>query len=199
MKQEASDKFHGGQRHDFFFSAISIITPFECDLSIPDIQDTVVGNGHPVSIPSKVMDHSGRITERRFAVCNPFLFVTAVYQVEEIQRIFVLLRTAAEIEIHGFQCCQTLTAEHVGKHFDGNEELLTGRYPLTNLVQSATGNDTMNMRMKVKPLSPGMQHLNTANLRTKVFLVPGQLCQGFRCTGEKQAIQFFLIRQEQRI
>ena len=42
MKQKASDKLHGGQRHDFFFSAISIITPFECDLSIPDIQNPVV-------------------------------------------------------------------------------------------------------------------------------------------------------------
>ena len=59
MEQKASDKLHGGQRHDFFFSAISIITPFECDLSIPDIQDTVVGNGHPVSIPPKIMDYSG--------------------------------------------------------------------------------------------------------------------------------------------
>ena len=42
MKQEAPDKFHGGQRHDFFFSAIGIIPPFECDLSVPDIQNPVV-------------------------------------------------------------------------------------------------------------------------------------------------------------
>ena len=59
MKQEAPDKFHGGQRHDFFFSAIGIIPPFECDLSIPDMHDPVIGNGNPVSIPPKVMDHSG--------------------------------------------------------------------------------------------------------------------------------------------
>ena len=59
MKQEAPDKFHGGQRHDFFFSAIGVIPPFECDLSVPDVQDPVVRNGHPVSIPPEVMDHSG--------------------------------------------------------------------------------------------------------------------------------------------
>ena len=59
MKQEAPDELHGGQRHDFFFSAIGIIPPFECDLSVPDVQDPVVGNGHPVSIPPEVMDHSG--------------------------------------------------------------------------------------------------------------------------------------------
>ena len=114
MEQEAPDKFHGGQRHDFFFSAIGIIPPFECNLAISDIQDPVVGNGHPVSIPSKVMDHSGRITERRFAVCNPFLFLTAVYQVEEITGILILFRATAEIKIHCFQCCQELAAEYPG-------------------------------------------------------------------------------------
>ena len=42
MKQETPDKLHGGQCHDFFFSAIGIIPPFECDLSVPDIQDPVI-------------------------------------------------------------------------------------------------------------------------------------------------------------
>ena len=42
MKQEAPDKLHGGQRHDFFFSARGIIPPFECDLPVPDIQNPVV-------------------------------------------------------------------------------------------------------------------------------------------------------------
>ena len=58
MKQKTSDKFHGRQCHDFFFSAIGIIPPFECNLSIPDIQDSVVGNGHAVGISSEVMDYS---------------------------------------------------------------------------------------------------------------------------------------------
>ena len=59
MKQETPDEFHGGQRHDFFFSAIGIIPPFECNLSIPDIQDSVVGNGHAVGVSSEIMDYSG--------------------------------------------------------------------------------------------------------------------------------------------
>ena len=59
MEQETPDKLHGRQRHGFFFSAIGVIPPFECDLSVPDVQDTVVGNGHSVSIPPKIMDYSG--------------------------------------------------------------------------------------------------------------------------------------------
>ena len=47
--------FHGRQCHDFFFSAIGIIPPFECNLSIPDIQDSVVGNGHAVGVSSEIM------------------------------------------------------------------------------------------------------------------------------------------------
>ena len=42
MKQETPDKLHSGQRHDFFSSAIGVIPPFECDLSVPDIQDPVI-------------------------------------------------------------------------------------------------------------------------------------------------------------
>ena len=59
MKQETADKFHGGQRHDFFFFAIGIIPPFECDLSVSDVQDPVVGNGDPVSIPAEIVNHTG--------------------------------------------------------------------------------------------------------------------------------------------
>ena len=58
MKQKTSDKFHGRQCHDFFFSAIGIIPPFECNLSIPDIQDSVVGNGHAVGVSSITPDES---------------------------------------------------------------------------------------------------------------------------------------------
>jgi hypothetical protein len=52
------------------------------------------------------------------------------------------------------------------------------------------------MRMKVKPLAAGMKHFDTSDLRTKIFLVPSQMCQGFRCAREKQPIQLLLIRQE---
>ena len=59
MKQEASDKFHSRKCHHFFFVPVGIVPPFECDLSVPDIQDPVVGNRNPVSIPPEVMDYSG--------------------------------------------------------------------------------------------------------------------------------------------
>ena len=39
MEQETPDKLHGGQRHVFFFIAIGIIPPFECDLAVSDIQE----------------------------------------------------------------------------------------------------------------------------------------------------------------
>ena len=61
----------------------------------------------------------------------------------------------------------------MGKHFDGNEEFLSGGNPLTDLVQSATGNNTVNMRMKMEILPPSMKYLNAADLCAKIFLVPG--------------------------
>ena len=61
----------------------------------------------------------------------------------------------------------------MGKHFDGNEEFLSGGNPLTDLVQSATGNNTEIMRMKMEILPPSMKYLNAADLCAKIFLVPG--------------------------
>ena len=113
--------------------------------------------------------------------------------------ILILFCAAAEIEIHAFQCCQELTAEHAGKHFDGDEEFLSGWNPLTDLIQSTAGNNAMDMRMEMEILSPGMQDFNTADLCAKIFLVPGQLRQRFSRTGEQKTIQFFLVRQEKRI
>ena len=126
MKQEAPDEFHGRQRHDFFFSAISIIPPFECDLSIFDIQDTVVGNCYTVSVPPKVVNDSGRILERRLTVCDPLLVVALIYQIEKNTGILILLCAAAEIKFHGFQCGKELATKHTGKHLHGNEKLLPG-------------------------------------------------------------------------
>ena len=57
----------------------------------------------------------------------------------------------------------------------------------------------MDMRMKIKPLAPGMEHFDTANLCAKIFPVPGKLCQRFCRTGKQQTIQLFLIRHEKRI
>ena len=113
--------------------------------------------------------------------------------------ILILLCAAAEIETHAFQRCQELPAEHPGKYFDGDEEFLSGWNPLTDLVQSAAGNNTVDMRMKMEILPPSMKYLNAADLCAKIFLVPGQLCQRFSCTGKKKTIQFFLVRQEKRI
>lgn len=59
MKQKASNKLHGRQCHDFFFTTIGIIPPFECDLVVSDIQNAVVGNCDPVGIPAKIVNHTG--------------------------------------------------------------------------------------------------------------------------------------------
>ena len=71
MKQESSDKLHRRKRHHFFLVFIGIVPPFECGLTVPDIQDPVVGNRYPVGIPAQIVNHSGRILEWRFAVCDP--------------------------------------------------------------------------------------------------------------------------------
>jgi len=57
---KTSDKFIGSQAHMFLFIAIPVVTPLECDSSVFQLQNAVVGNGNTMGIPSEIFNHTAR-------------------------------------------------------------------------------------------------------------------------------------------
>jgi hypothetical protein len=56
MKHEPPDKLHSREHHHFFLVPVGIVSPFECDPAVLDVQDPVVGNRHPVGISAKIVN-----------------------------------------------------------------------------------------------------------------------------------------------
>ena len=59
--------------------------------------------------------------------------------------------------------------------------------------KATCGNDTVNMRMMLQPLVPGMKHAEEADLRTEVPRVASNLLESFGTGAEDQAIQDALV------
>jgi hypothetical protein len=59
--------------------------------------------------------------------------------------------------------------------------------------QTAAGNDAMQVRMKVKGLTPGMEHGEKARLHAETFGVAGHGEQGFGGGAEEEAVGDFLV------
>jgi hypothetical protein len=59
--------------------------------------------------------------------------------------------------------------------------------------QTAAGNDAMQVRMKVKGLTPGMEHGEKARLHAETFGVAGNGEQGFGGGAEEEAVGDFLV------
>jgi hypothetical protein len=81
MKKKAPDEFIGSQIHLFLLITVSIVSPFESDHSVFKFQDTVVGDGDTVGVPSEILDHMAGVFEWGLTVDNPFLLIERRYQI----------------------------------------------------------------------------------------------------------------------
>ena len=57
MQQEAPDEFIGGQGHRFDLIAVPVILPLKADVTVFDIEQTIVGDCDPVSIAAHVVEN----------------------------------------------------------------------------------------------------------------------------------------------
>jgi hypothetical protein len=71
---------------------------------------------------------------------------------------------------------EKLAAEDAAEDLDGEEEGILGKNPTgVAWVETAGGNDAVEMRMKLQVLPPGMQNAEKANLGSEVLGV----CRNF--------------------
>ena len=73
MKQKAPNKFGGGKRHNLHSVMVLIISPGECDLSVPQAQNTIVRNRDAVRIAPQIIQDFRSVLKRGLAINNPIL------------------------------------------------------------------------------------------------------------------------------
>ena len=75
MKEEPSDELIGLERHGLLFISIGIVPPAEGDITVLDLEDTVIADSDPVGISAQVLKDTLGTVEGWLAVDNPFFMV----------------------------------------------------------------------------------------------------------------------------
>jgi len=83
----------------------------------------------------------------------------------------------------GPEASDELATKHATQHWAGKKEMRAGSNPSSMVEREPAGrDDTVNMRMKLKLLVPGMQHTEEADLGPETSGIAGDLEESF-CTG----------------
>jgi hypothetical protein len=102
--------------------------------------------------------------------------------------------------VASFQVRPELLFEKSGHNLYGNEEPFSRRDPATSVRREpAARNNTVNMGMVHKILSPGVQYAHEADTCAEMFRVVCQFKKGLRNRTEEDTIHDFLIAEDKRL
>jgi len=76
VHEKSSDKFVGAQRHLLPSAVVTVIPPLKRNRTVFQLENTVVGDSHPVSVTPEVFHYAGSVLKRRLTVHNPLFLVT---------------------------------------------------------------------------------------------------------------------------
>jgi hypothetical protein len=98
------------------------------------------------------------------------------------------------------ECFDELAAEDLAKNFFWEKELfMSGGNPVGVIErQAASRNDTVDVRMVLEFLIPGVEHAEKADLGAEMFGISGNFHQGFGTTAEQETVDNGLVLQGQR-
>src|SRR5579859_5215681 len=83
MQQESPDKLVGRQGHDFRLAVVTIVLPLETDLTVFDIEQTVIRDCNAMSVTAYVVEHLLWSGEWTFSIYHPLASFHSVEQLGE--------------------------------------------------------------------------------------------------------------------
>ena len=102
MHKKSADKFNAGDGKLFPFSLFTVVFDVVGNRIFVHADDTVVADGNPVCVFSKVVNNGLRTVEGFLAVGNPVLVITKVEQFFENITIVVLSTASMKLKLFRF-------------------------------------------------------------------------------------------------
>jgi len=157
-----------------------------------------------VCISTEVLKDSLGATERRFAIDDPLLFIELFPEGIEGAWFLEMTDTGWECKITPletmFEMVKKLASEQRRHHPYGKEESFAAGYPAASIRRKSTPRDnTVNVRMIHKILSPGMQNTNDAYFCAEMFRVMGEFHQRLGNGAEKKIVHDLPVHRYQGI
>ena len=83
MKQKAAQELFCRQRHIFLHVSMHPVSPGECNFSILERNQAMVGNGHSMGVAAEISENMFRTAEWALAVYDPIVAIEIANKVIE--------------------------------------------------------------------------------------------------------------------
>lgn len=171
-------------------------TGSETDGMLIDLEDATVRDRDPMGVTSEVRDDLLGAGHRTFGVDDPFLLIQPTEKSLQVVGGDADDFTAV---VQFAQAVQILTSKQCTHDIDGKEVALSSLYPRRAIGrQTATGDQTVHVRMQTQVPRPCVQHHRNAKLRTEPRGVSAQFEQRLRCRFEEQPVELTLVAHRER-
>jgi hypothetical protein len=149
--------------------------------------DAMVGDGNAEYVSSQVVQYDRLTLAVVQAVNNP------------VPGPCSRVDLTAEILMAPSQPCGELAADQLGQRFDRNQILILAGYPPAILIDSAAGNQHVDVGMIRQIICPGMQNSQYSDSPAQMPGIVCKLYQRLRCGPHQQRIHLPLIASEDRV
>jgi hypothetical protein len=160
----------------------------------------MVGDRHAMGVAAQVLEHIVRAAEGWLGVNDPVFSEQWPEPGSEDLRLCKQSQIAREVQLvmlkSRLETGDELAAKHTSEYLNGEKKAGARSNPASVIEGEPTGGgDTVNMRMKLEFLIPGVQHAEEADLGPEMSGVASDFEKSF-CAGTKQQSidQFFVLQ-----
>ena len=203
VEEKAPQELLHRQGQEALLVSVRGVSPAKGDLVTHQRDETMVGDGHAVSVAAEITENVLGATEGRFAVDHPVVTEEGAEESSESLRFRQKLEIPVEAElavVEGpFESGDKLAAENTTQHLSGEEEAIAGVDPALVIGGEAAGRDhAMDMGMMLQFLIPTMEHAEEADFSAEMAGIARHFEQRFSTGLEQQTVDHLLVLQSQR-
>ena len=173
MEQEALNKDVSGQLQGLELMTFFSIVIGQTDPSISHLDDAVVGDGHAMRVASEIVDDLLGSAKGGLGIDDPVFAIELIDQLGEAtvraQVGGMLVEEQAAMATGLLQDLEKLAAEDLSQRLNREEKLRVGGRPACSVIGKGTSRDeSMQMKMWLQDLIPGMEDYNSTELAPQV-------------------------------
>lgn len=182
MLAESAQELDRGESHDALLVTVRVVFPSEAYAATVEAEQALIADGDAVCIAGKIAQHASGLTKGRLGINHP---VVLEQHAKECCRIIEVALTERLLEKR-----EILAAEDTAENLDRKEEGILGMNPArVTWIETACGNDAVEVRMQAQVLSPGVQNTEEADLGSEVPGVGCDFKHGLGAGAEEQIVE----------
>ena len=179
MLAEAAQELACGERHDALLVAVGVVFPSKTYAVTIEAEQAAIADGDAVGIAAEIAQHANGIFEGRLGIDHPVALVEGAHEWRRAVDAALSERLLEQSEI--------LAAEDTAENLDGQKEGIPGMNPARVVfVETAGGNDAVEVRVQAQVLSPGVQDAEEADLGSEMLGICCDFEHGLSASPEEQ-------------